>query len=67
MKQRGFTVIELLIVIAIVGILAAVIFPAVTGPRDGTRCVSGFKFTDQYRHSVQVLDEQGHGIPCNRM
>ena len=34
MKRNGFTLIELMIVLAIIGILAAVIFPAIKGHRN---------------------------------
>lgn len=60
-KQKGFTLIELLVVLAIIGIIAAVIF----GNRSNTKCVGGFLFSNDYRHSTQVLDENGHGIKCD--
>lgn len=61
-KQAGFTLMELLIVVAILGILAAVIF----GNRESTKCVGGFVFTNDYNRPTQVLDEKGAGIPCNK-
>jgi prepilin-type N-terminal cleavage/methylation domain-containing protein len=39
MKQRGFTMVEILVVIAIIGILASVMFVAFSGVRDKARDV----------------------------
>lgn len=31
---------------------------------DGTICKGGYKFTGRDSRSAQILDSQGHGIPC---
>lgn len=67
-RNRGFTLIELIILMAILGIFAAVAIPMFTSRHsnsDGTICKGGYKFTGRDSRAVQIIDSQGHGIPCN--
>lgn len=77
MKQKGFTLIEVMIVIAIIAILFAVALPAIFGTKQTTnvsfgingaieeRCISGYMFIIGHDgRSTQVLNEFGKGVPC---
>jgi prepilin-type N-terminal cleavage/methylation domain-containing protein len=77
MKQSGFTLIEMMIVVAILGIVASLIVGAAGGVSGNStisygvngmtesRCIENYKFIiDQKGNSRQILDEFGKGVRC---
>ena len=77
MKQRGFTLIELMICIAIMGIVVSIIVPAFLGAGNNStiswgingmtemRCIDGYKFViGDKGQARQVMDEFGKGVKC---
>lgn len=55
MGQKGFTLIELMIVIAIIGILAAIALPAYQNYVARSQMMEGFRATDALRNDVGIL------------
>lgn len=77
MKQKGFTLIEMMVVIVMIGIVILTVFGAVNGSKEGNsiswgingitevRCIDGYKFMIGDRGQArQVMDEFGKGVKC---
>jgi prepilin-type N-terminal cleavage/methylation domain-containing protein len=65
MKKQGFSLIELLVVIGIIAILAAILFPMLTAARlqaYRTQCLSNIR---QISNAIMIYSEQNNGnTPC---
>lgn len=72
MKNKGFTLIELMIVFAMVAMVVIMVFVAMNGGNsvldvlNGVQCKAGYKFSvDMNGYAQQIFDENGRAIPCN--
>lgn len=75
-SQKGFTLIELMIVIAMIGMVAALLVPVMSGKGSSLswgvnglaeeRCIAGYAHVVGERGQArQILSARGTGIPCD--
>jgi type IV pilus assembly protein PilA len=66
MKQRGFTLIELMIVIAIVGVLVSIAVPAYQDHMIRTRVVEGLNLATSAKVAVAEVALSNHALPATQ-
>jgi len=66
MKQRAFTIVELLIVVVIIGVLASVAVPSFTAARNRTITKEGLAIMSILINGVKMKNiETGDGVTCS--
>ncbi len=65
MRSRGFTLIELMIVVAIIGILAAIAIPAYQDYTIRAQVVEAFSLASELKGSIQEFRKERGRMPAN--
>ncbi len=56
--QRGFTLIELVVVVAVIGVLIAIVAPNITGSRDGANAQLMVRSANSIAQNWQMINQQ---------
>lgn len=67
LRRTGFTLVEMLVVIAIIGVLAALLIPAIQAARESARRTTCQNNLKQIAFSVQQYHSQYHVFPPGRL
>ncbi|KTD50152.1 type IV pilus assembly protein PilA [Legionella quinlivanii] len=65
-KEKGFTLIELMIVVAIVGILAAIAIPAYQDYTIRARVAEGLSLASSAKHAVSETTQTRNALPATQ-
>lgn len=63
--QHGFTLIELMIVVAIIGILVSIAFPALQGYSIRAQISEGLNLTDPFKNAVAEFHNDNGAFPAD--